>query len=425
MVLKAFAPLADPVVTTEQEVRWIYWAVAYLDGDPTVIGGPLPLSGVKMSEIIRGVGQLDASLQLTDPDVRALDPWSLIIDGKTGIVAVRQFYDTASGAWFDSYLWHGTVLRSPIDPITGRMAITALTVEGNWARWLITKANTWTSVDQQQIAADLLDPSKFSLIPLGAGRFTGWINVDPPTTPTGVLRTFAYADRQETGLLDAHQARSQLQTNSYEWTTGVKVLAGADGASASTFRLQYLLGYPRLGRKVTDEVPVPRFTLDTRGSGNVLSYRYERDRTNVPNVVWGRGNGYEDQQIKAQVQNTDAQGNNEWDYGFLRSEVRFSDPDVSDVNTLTAYCYRLMWDRLGSSKFLTALKVSGNTPPYFGTYSKGDDLILQTNDLTWPSDRYNSDGNVEITSRIFGWTITPPQGEQSEQIELVVAGGLT
>lgn len=412
----------DEVV--ERPVRYTYWPVSYQFGDPTVISNnSLPLSGVKYSQVMRGVGMLQAHLQLSEPEVRALDPWSKVVPRKTGLVVVREEYDAEADRWVSAPVWHGLVWAAPRDPATGRMSIMAQSVESLWARRLITKAMSWNLADQTTIAADLLDPAKFSKVALGVGMWTGWVNVDPPTVPTGVARVWSYDDGQETNLLEAHQARSQLNTNSYEWTTAVRVLSGADAVSASAFRVQYVMGFPRLGRELGGDVPLQRLVYDTEGSGNLSKFGYAYDGSNVPNIVWGRGNGYGDLQTKTKVENVDTAGKKEWEYGFLQTEDRFSDPDVKVESTLIDYCVRYMRERLGSEQFITSVTLRGDVTPYFGTYSIGDQQIISTNDVTWPPDWYDLDGYVELLTRIYGWTVTPPEGDQAETVELVISGG--
>lgn len=419
-----YPPFSDPVATEIQQARYTYWPVAYQFGDPTVISNvPLPLSGVKFSEVIRGVGELRGYLQLAEPEVRALYPWDKIIPRITGIVVVREVLDTAASRWIPDVVQHYCVWAAPPDPATGRIAILGQTVESLWARRLITRGMTWLSADQQQIAADLLDPAKFSLIPVGSGLWPGWITIDPPTVPTGVPRDFTYEERQETNLLEAHQNRSQLATNSYEWTTKPTVLIGDDAASASVFRLQFVMGFPRLGRELGEEFPVPRVRYDRGGGGNVSGFEYRYDGSSVPNIVWGRGNGYEELQTKALVTNTFG-GVNEWDLGFLQTEARFSDPDVKEQSTLEAYCGRYMWQRLSGEKFIAKLTIRGNRPPFFGTYSLGDQIILESNDVTLPPDTIDGSGFAEFLTRVYGWSVTPPQGRQDEVVELLVAGDL-
>lgn len=413
-----YPPFEDPVAVAEQDVRYEYWPVAYQFGDPTVISNvPLPLGGVQFSEVMRGVGQLKGSLQLADPEVIALYPWDKVIPRKTGIVVVRQVRDDIAQDWVAHAVQHYTVDKATPDPHDGRLLIEATTVEGRWARSLITKAMTWNNVDQTEIAADLLDPALFSLIALNPGLWPGWITVDPPTAPTGVLRVFDYAERQETNLLEAHQNRSQLATNSYEWITKPTVLVGEDAGSASVFRVQYVMGFPRLGRTLADEPPIAYLQYDTRGIGNVVQFERVYDGSNVVNIVWARGNGYEDLQVKAVATNP------EWDQGFLRSEGRFSDPDVKDVDTLTSYAYKQIWQSASSEQYIARLTLSANKYPTFGTYDIGDEMVLATNDPTWPPDLYNADGYVELLVRVYGWTVTPPQAGQAEMIELLVAGG--
>jgi hypothetical protein len=413
-----FPPFDDPVAIAEQDVRYTYWPVAYQFGDPTVISNaPLPLGGVQFSEVMRGVGQFKASLQLSEDEVRELYPWDKIIPRKTGIVVVREVRDAVAQAWSPEVVQHYTIDKASPNPHDGRLTIEATTVEGRWARSLITKAISWMDVDQVEIPADLLDPALFSQIPLNPGIWPGWITVDPPTEPTGVTRTFAYADRQETNLLEAHQNRSQLATNSYEWLTKPAVLVGDNAASATVFRLQYVMGFPRLGRALGDDPPIPHLRYDTRGIGNVSRFERVYDGSNVVNIVWARGNGYEDLQTKALATNP------EWVNGYLRSEGRFSDPDVKEVGTLEAYAYRQIWQSLSSEHYLAKVTLAANKYPFFGTYQIGDEMIMETNDATWPPDLYNEDGYVELLLRVYGWAVTPPQGGQGETVELLVSGG--
>lgn len=414
----------DPALRLEQEARYSYWPVSYALGDPTVISNvSLPLSGVQFSQVMRGVGELRAQLQLADDEVRAIYPWDKIIPRKTGIVVVREVFDPLTASWATDAVQHYIVWSANRSPTTGRMSIYATTVEGLWARRLITKAITWTNVDQVQIAADLLSPALFSKIAVGVGTWPGWITVDPPVTATGVVRTFSYADGQETNLLEAHQNRSMLATNSYEWTTRPRVLSGADAASANTFRIEYQMAFPSLGRRIGGTFPPPRFTFDRTGGGNVSAFELVYDGSDVANIVWARGQGYDSLQVQALVQNIDTFGIPEWAYGFLQTEARFSDPDVKFATTLTSYARRWMWEKLGSEQYVASMTVQGNAPPYFGTYGIGDDVIVSTNDLTWPSDRYDIGGYAEVALRIFGWVVTPPQGDQNETVQLLLSGG--
>lgn len=414
--------LRDPVISVEYPVRYTYWPVMYQFGDPTIISQtPLPLSGVQYSRVMRGVGEFQASLQLADEHVRALYPWDKIVPRKTGILAVRQVWVPELRVWVSGIAWHGIVWAAPRDPMTGRMTITAQTVESLWARRVISGPMaggdlTWTQADQATIAADLLNPSKFSYVPLGANPWPGWVNVDPPTNPTLVYRDFTYKRDQQTSLLEAHQKRSQV-ANGYEWTTTERVLTGGpDPIDATSYRVQFVLGYPRLGRKISGDQPVPMLKYDRRGAGNVLSYGYAYDGSEVPNIVWGRGAGYDDTAVQAQIRNSP-----EWGYGFLQTEAKFSDPDVGVGSTLAEYARAYMARKLASEQFVSSLTLRGDVDPLFGTYQIGDDVLFDTNDWTWPG---TENGNfVRLNARIFGWRVTPPQGTGTERVELFISGG--
>lgn len=414
--------LDDPVFVPETPVRYTYWPVMYQFGDPTIISqAPLPLSGVQFSRVMRGVGEFQATLQLADPDVRAMYPWDKIVPRKTGIVAIRQTYDRTIRKWSSSIAWHGIVWAAPRDPETGRMSITAQTVESLWARRVISGPIaggdlTWDNVDQTTIAADLLNPARFSYVPLGPALWPGWINVDASTLMTGVRRDFTYKRDQQTSLLEAHQKRSQV-ANGYEWTTTERVLSGGpDPLDANAYRCQFVLGYPRLGRKLDGTEPVPTLKYDRNGSGNVLTYGYAYDGSEVPNIVWGRGSGYDDAAVQAQIRNS-----TEWGYGFLQTESKFSDPDVSVGSTLEQYATSFLAQKLASEQFVSSLTLRGDVDPLFGSYVIGDDVLFDTNDLTWPGTENGA--FVRLAARIFGWRVTPPQATGAEKVELFISGG--
>jgi hypothetical protein len=395
--------------------------VHYPAGVVTVIGGtPLPLSGPSFTRIMRGVGELQASLQMADPSVQALYPWDKVIPGKTGIVAVRHWFDGETEV--TKAMWHGVVYDAPTSPVTGRMMIRAETVEGTWARRLITKAMTWAAADQTTIAADLLDPAKFSLIPLSGGN--GWIQVDPPTVNTGVARDMSYAERQETNLLGAHQDRSQLLNNSYEWTTTVEPIGGPAG-SVDTYKLVYQMGFPKLGRRLGAPTPPPNFLYDTAGfAGSVISFDYVNTRSGVNNIVWGRGKGYDDLQTKSLVSYVDRYGKYDWEYGFLQQEGRFSNPDVEDQGNLDGQTNRAMLQTFSSSRYLKGVSTWGQLSPYLPDYDLGDDIVFSTNDLTWPPELRDTGGFVNLGTRLFSYKVSPPQGDKAEIVELTLGGDL-
>lgn len=563
----AFGSPVDPTLRVPQQVSYTYWPVTYQFGDPTVISQtPLPLSGVQFSKGMRMTGQLKASIQLADPRARKINPWALITPRKTGIIVVRSVTDPNARTVTSQAIDHFTVFSAPRDPASGRMNITANSIEGNWARRLITGtqpttitpgytygvsysysspntlsptmqinwldgsgtlvgstgvsagaltpgthqissqhlapagavqclvivqaavttgqaftlsapsfgiwgganyltnttfagltgwtllgpesnsvtggavtltgtsagvigiyqqvvnnqsptgAVTWAQVDQQQIAADLLNPARFSQIPPGPYPWPGWITVDPPTVPTGVLRDMTYALGSQTNLLQAHQDRSNV-INGYEWATSLRVLAGMDPLSAQTYRLTFQLGYPRMGAQLANGDAVPSFSSKVDGSGNALGYALAYDGSSVNNIVWGNGAGYDSATVQALSTNS-----TDWAFGFLQSEGQYSNPDVSVQSTLQDYTNSTLLQAYASEMYLSSLTVRGDLPPYFGTYGIGDDLVFEADDWIWP-DGTNGDRTVELASRIMGWTVTPPEGSNSEQVAITVSGG--
>lgn len=492
----------------EQDVRYTYWPVNYYRGDPTVIGNaPLALSGVTFSKQMKGVGELRASLQLADPDVRAMNPWELVLPRKTGIVVVRSVLLDADANTFDhAVVWHGVVWTRDPSPATGRWEITARTIEYNWARRLITGPMAggdlvWAQKDRTLIVQDLLTPELFSQVgppstygtatatldaasldrvivdtsdigDISAGQYVrvraldgtyrtnastttdifyvvrtefgggvsavvvsptfaslslvgdvvevislwpGWINIDKPTHMTGRVHDFAYKRNQQTNLLTSHQDRSNVG-DGYDWYTDVRVLSGTDALNATSYRCQYVMGYPRLGRVYgVDEIP--RFVFRVNGQGNILQSTPTYNGEAVANVMWGQGAGYDTAALRSQVTNM-----TDWANGFLITEERYSNPDVSRSDTLDAYTTSAMVQSYANEQFVKAITVRGDKPPFFGTYAIGDDVLYSTDDWT-NADTANGDRDTTYLTRIMGWTVTPPEGNNSEIVRLMLAGG--
>lgn len=413
-----------------QNVSYSYWPVNYLNGDPTVISNvPYPLSGVQFSVLMRGVGEMRASLQLADDEVRAMGPWDKFIPRKTGIIAVRTV--TRDDGYREHTIPFGGILwQAPVDPETGRMNMVFQTVESLWARRLITgpapvgqrdasgnlrPSVTWTGVDQFQIARDLLNPAVWSQLGAIGGQFPAWINVEGPSGNSGVYRDMTYKRGSETNLLQAHQDRSRI-INGYEWYTSHRVLSGNDAYNAASFRAQFVAGYPRLGRQYSSGDNVPTFTYRTDGRGNVMKIQPAYNSQNVSNVVWGTGSGYDDDALRVL-----AKYPADWTYGFLMTEARFSNPDVNQQNTLQDQTNARLIQSYANEQYLEALTVRGDLFPYFDTYQIGDDCLVDTDDWTWP-DRPDGSRGVQYITRIMGYRVTPPEGEQSETIEIVTAG---
>lgn len=491
----------------EMLVRYTYWPVNYYLGDPTVISAaPLPLSGVKFSRVAKGTGELRGSLQVSDADVRAMKPWELVVPRKTGIVVIRTSQLPDADEVHD-IVWHGTVWAAPVNDETGRMEITARTVEYNWAQRLITGPMAggdlvFAQADRTFIVQDLLTPELFSQIgpkqakgsavaaatsgsvdrviinttdlgqfaigdyvhvtDISTGQyrtnasgttniflitdlvnagglsavvvspffaslpqtgdivnsfdlFPGWVNVDPPTVPTGKLHDLTYKRDQQTNLLEAHQDRSKV-SDGYDWFTTTRVLSGTNAYGASSYRVQYVMGYPRLGR-VYGVDDIPRFSYYIDGRGNAVAVETVYDGSGVRNVMWGAGAGFDSNALRVLTTNS-----TDWHNGFLITEGRYSNPDVSVADTLQAYTNAALVQTYANEQFLKSVTVRGDLPPYFGTYNLCDDALFTTDSWSNP-DRADGTRDVTYLTRIMGWTVTPPEGTHSETIELLLIGG--
>jgi hypothetical protein len=159
---------------------------------------------------------------------------------------------------------------------------------------------------------------------------------------------------------------------------------------------------------------VPRVSYFVDGRGNALPPKYAHSGLAVPNAVWGNGSGLDDATVRALATNTQ-----EWDNGFLITESRYSNPDVSVQATLQDYTNAAILQALANEIYISELELRGDLQPYFGSYVIGDDLILVSDDWTLPD---LSDGTREKASltRIMGWRVTPPEGNGTERVSLML-----
>lgn len=414
-----------------QDVSYSYWPCNYLNGDPTIItNAPIPLSGVQFSVVARGVGEMQCTLQLADDEIRSRNPWELFVQRKTGIVVVRTVRNRDTGGLDHTPVFHGILWSQPTDPATGRMALTFQTVESLWAHRKITgpppmgfrdgngnilPGMNWSQVDQAQIARDLLDPSKFSQVGALPGQFPGWINVEGPSGNTGVLRDMSYPRNSETPLLTAHQDRSKV-INGYEWFTTQRVLTGNDAYNAGSFRVQFVMGYPRLGRAYSSGAEIPQFTYHVDGRGNVAKIAYAANGIDVANVVWGTGSGFDDDALRVF-----ARYPADWSNGFFVTEDTYSNSDVSIASTLQDQTNSKLIQSFTNERYVASVTLRGDLYPYFGSYAIGDDCLFTSDDWTLQD---QPDGSRELTyvSRIMGWRVTPPEGENNETVDVMLAG---
>ena len=58
---------------------------------------------------------------------------------------------------------------------------------------------------------------------------------------------------------------------------------------------------------------------------------------------------------------------------------------------------------------------------WLGSYAIGDDCLFNSDDWTLQD---QPDGSRELTyvSRIMGWRVTPPEGENNETVDVMLAG---
>lgn len=337
---------------------------------------------------------------------------SAVVGGNTqGWVALNETTMTGEASGGSGGLSFVGLVSTSTSDATGIATASAITTNA-----VVSSPTAWQNVDQQQIAADLLNPAKWSQVAVGSGNFPGWVTIDPPTVPTGVrVSSFGYQLGAQSSLLQAQQDRSNVD-NGYEWFLELRVLSGVDAGSANSYREQFILGYPRTGAQLAKGQPVPTFTSRMDGTGNVVSYKQSYDGSNVANIVWGQGSGFQSSAVQAL-----AVDSSQWSEGFLQTERQYQNTDLSDQATLQQYTNAQIVLDLANESFISGLTVRGDLAPTLDTWALGDDVIFMADDWIWPDGAHGR--QVSFLTRILGYVVTPPEGSTGETVQVLMNGG--
>lgn len=342
------------------------WTYLIADLRTNVIAGELPLSGVRMSKVLNGSGQISGNLKMGDPKVQAQAVYAMtrpairaiygLRDSKPfwgGILWVSE-YDSAprsmalAGADFFSYWDHRKVLEVLAAPPIAATYVAGL-------------SKVYTQQDQNDIARDL--------VTLAQSHTAGNIGMTfANTTDSGILLDRSYHGYEQFYVGEALRELASLPT-------GPDVAFDVTGPDSQGRPIRVMrLGTPRL----TQGGAQHRWDL----GGNLLSYKWKSGGGVMATRVFFEGDGAERGARIAVSEDTSLYAN-----GWPLLETDEIDTTVTSDSQLQTKA-----DGLQSARRLPAveveLRVRGDLPPVLGEYAPGDEgrLVIAANrDALFPA----------------------------------------
>lgn len=331
----------------------------------------LPLGRVRFTCARNGAGTFSASLAIGDTRVARQGPISATIPGRTAMYVLRD----------GEPLYGGIVWTRRYKASEGHIEIGGAEWWSYFHRRFITTTAEFSQVDQLEIARSLVstaqaEPDGDIGVFLDAGHTSGRLR---DRTYVGTeLKPVGEAVEQLSAVLDGFDFRSAVELD-----------ANGD------LRKRLAMGYPALGRDVEDTGLV--FEMP----GPVVDYEWPEDGSSMANTVHAVGADH--------LRSTASVANRA---GWPLLEAAASYTDVSRQNTLDDHASADL-DALDEPVTLPGFTVRGDIEPVLGSYTVGDEARLRVTDSRFP------DG-AEFTSRITSYTVTPPQGDMAESVQITL-----
>lgn len=342
----------------------------------------LPLHGVSLDRIINKPGNFGGSSNL-DNDI--LDNDSLKAATTPGRTALYVYRD-------DLIVWGGIIWSRVYQSQAKSIQLTAQTFESyawrrifrpgkkivyNEAQCSIIR-KLWQDLQDFEFANIGVQLPRTSLLP------TGDIVREMTVQPWHFKTYGQYIDDPLMGF-----------SNSPEWT-----IECFEEGGTPTKRLN--IGYPRLG------APLEFTELVLSYPGNILNYYWTENTADSANRTWATGDGDE-----AAIKVGFAQNLSSMNAGYPVLDSVINHAGVTKQTTIDSHARKDL-TKLGIPRLSQQFQVSAEESPVFGTYSIGDDALLEIED-PWA-------GNLSSSVRVVGWSVTPSSSENVEEVSLVLDG---
>lgn len=351
--------------------------------------GELPLTAVQLDCQLNSAGNLTAGANLDDPRIKNSIFLGATIPGRTALWAYRG----------SKIVWGGILWTRQWQSVGKTFAITGQTFESYGTRryprsWLGTAVKTYKNVGQCAtindlwIAAQGVKYGNIGVIPQDASAFPS-----NDTQRTTVVNGYDLSQ----SLDDIIQTLLQLDSGpdyTIAWGTD------SNGLPTKQLVVQNVIGNPIATSNLFVDYPGP-----------MRDYQYIEDASSGANQWWATGSGSGASAIVGEA--TDTAGTLAAGWPLLENVDSSSIVSaVSDKTKIGSYANA---DLLAFPMPLVTHQADlfGMVAPQFGTYGMGDYATFSVIDPRFPA-------GLQFTTRVIGWTITPPDaGGGPEQITLV------
>ena len=398
-------------ISAALHVKYDYLATDLITG--RVLADTLPLTVQTFSAQLNGSGTLTGSLPFTGS---ASSGWAV----NAGFVQALEARRAVLWVMQDGYpVWNGVVWDWPHTTLSGgNLPVSAQTMDSVWSKRLITATLEYRNVDIYTMFQDLVS---YGMTKLSA--FTSTLSPTPAPPPL-VQQAAAVAGIVLPGPLLAGTSWSA----SYLYSDLRKVSdAWSDLTSAANLEYWFQPGLDQSGSMVTYVrlgtlgTSAASSTIQLTYPGNVIDYGYQRTGSQGANYIWATAppNGSAESwlsQYPAGADNRDLTAG----YPLMEDTVSWNGSTVTTQSQIDGYA-------IGT----VALRTQAMTEPVVtvggGQFPQAKDIFLgDTCQLiaTSPLHPATSSGQpgLQVTVRISGWTVTPPNANQPESIQITTSG---
>lgn len=344
----------------------------------------VPLGGVSFDRELNKAGQLRGTTSLDNEWLSNEDMISATEPGRTSLYVYRE----------NQIVWGGII----------------------WARWYQSQAKVL------QIYCETFESFAFANVyrPSSVRRF----NENQTSIILKLWQTLQSSSGSggsaNIGVLDAElpsvDVSRQLVVNPWDFKTYgdlIEELLDHDDACDYTIEVsessgqpikQLRLGYPRLGNILDHSNLVLTYP------GNILNYYWTESASEGAVRWYATGDG-----DRSSMRVGTATDSDKLDSGYpLIEKAHLRHPGITKQADIDAHAaFHLLQQPL---PFVTKqFEIKGDVEPEFGTYGIGDDARVEIQDARFPA-------GINSSARAIGWKVTPPSGESTEEIQMVVEG---
>lgn len=362
------------------------WTYTFCDMRTGTELATLPLTGVKYDRGLGSVGSLGGYLAVSDPKIRALDPWSATEKRRTALYV----------EYGDRTVWGGVVTNRDRSSDSAGLTISAVTWEGWLHRQRLLTDLVLTNQLTGDCAAQLVARAQ---VLTDVGLETAM------DTNYGFRRSRVHLAREVAPILELIEQLGREGDVPLEFYVDC-----FRDPTTGRFRRVLRLGEPRIGR-IYEDTPITFAYPD----GGLTKWQLPEDGTAGNNVAVLLGSGSGALQPFGVMRDSDV-GVDEIDSGYPSWMVDLRYSDTPNMEYIWARAAADLTSGLASEYLFTGVEV--RPQDYLGQVMPGDDIGLEISHVSlkeWPAP-------VEHVTRVLGESVTVGSGGDPDSVSLTVGG---